>query len=76
MDDLDAGARLGNIDHARTAGGLGLLAVLRVSVEIDDRQQSGPDDAGIRIRLNDPRDRGGDIEVGGAGLLDDFGQFA
>jgi hypothetical protein len=47
-----------------------------VAIEIDDRQQRGADNAGIRVRLYDARDRRGDIEVGGAGLFNDLGQFA
>ena len=47
-----------------------------VAIEIDDRQQGGADNAGIRICLYDARERCGDIEVGSAGLLNDLGQFA
>src|SRR5262245_36667464 len=47
-----------------------------IGIEIDDWQQRGPGNAGIRVCLHDASDRRGDIEIGSAGLFNDLGQFA
>ncbi len=75
-DDGDASTRPRNADNVRATGGLGLLILLGVAVEIDNRQQCGASDAGIRIRLHDASDRCGNIEIALARRFDDFGQFA
>src|SRR5262245_41170176 len=45
-------------------------------MQIDDRQQRGADNTGIRVGLYDTRGRCCDIEVGGAGFFNDLGQLA
>src|SRR5262245_45092494 len=47
-----------------------------IAIEVDNWQQCGADNAGIRVRLYDARNRRRDIEVGHAGLFNDLGQFA
>src|SRR5262245_21885028 len=47
-----------------------------IAIEINDWQQCGADNAGIRVRLYDARDRRRDIEVGHARLFNDFGPLA
>ena len=75
-DDRDASSGSRNADDVCAAGCFGLLCVLGVAVEIDNRQQRGAGDAGIGVGLHDAGDRCGDIEIALSRRFDDFGQFA
>jgi hypothetical protein len=51
------------------------LRARSVAVEVDRRQKCGAGDARLRVGLNDARYGGGDVEIGGSHLLDDFGEL-
>src|SRR5262249_7746630 len=57
-------------------GQAGVLKALRKADEIDFRQQRRADDLGLRVRLQDAPDGGGNVEIGDLRLLDQIGEFA
>src|SRR5262245_46970267 len=48
----------------------------RVAIEVDDWQQRGTGNAGIRVSLHDASDGSRDIEIGSASLFNNLGQLA